>query len=229
MRMHSTAFVGGLGPVIETGFQVDDSAGVVFLGQCLPRGHLALPWFRLAILRLILGHCPHYDAASPPLRREVIMLAGRSRPSARPPFVRRRCRAPHDPDLYLRWIWSTPPHQKHTTSLRMPSPVAVTSLNLMFDFILKLGVDIELLLCAAPSSLSVVVSSGTSLSSHVQQEVMSVGPIDDEKLPNTVFGELPLTRQLDEEEPSTLGTPPIAEPKLKDGPTACLVGKLGRP
>lgn len=48
---------------------------------------------------------------------------------------------------------------------------------------------------------------------------MSGGPIEDEKLPKTVFGELPFTRQLDEEELSTIGAPPNAEPNSKDGAT----------
>ena len=38
------------------------------------------------------------------------------------------------------------------------------------------------------------------------------GPMEDEKLPNTVLGELPFTRQLDEEELSILASRPSSGP-----------------
>lgn len=40
------------------------------------RRHSDILWFRLAVLRLILGHGSPYDATQPPLRREVIISSG---------------------------------------------------------------------------------------------------------------------------------------------------------
>lgn len=66
-------------------------------------------------------------------------------------------------------------------------------------------------------------------SSLMSMSSMSGGPMEDEKLPNTVLGELPLTRQLDEEELSRLGMPPIAGPRSNDEEKPWLFGKVGRP
>lgn len=59
--------------------------------------------------------------------------------------------------------------------------------------------------------------------------IISGGPIEDEKLPNTVLGELPFARQLDEEELSGFGAPTMLAPRSNAGPTLGLFGKMGRP
>lgn len=99
----------------------------------------------------------------------------------------------------------------------------VTSLDLLFNFILGLAAEVELLWREAPGLVEVVIGPTSKQPSHGQQDVMPGSPIDDEKLPKTVFGELPLTRQLDEEELPTLRVLPsgMVEPNSMD--------ELGRP